>query len=115
MGDIYRSSDMLISLSTEAEGFGLPVLEAMACGIPTILSKIPSHVSFDGPVDYALFADSQPDVLSEAIQKMCLDAELRHRLSNRGLAVAEKFSSEALLTRLINAFEDIRSRRTRSG
>jgi glycosyltransferase involved in cell wall biosynthesis len=115
MGEIYRSSDMLISLSTEAEGFGLPVLEAMACGIPTILSTIPSHLSFDEPVDYALFADSQPDALSDAIQNMCEDKWLRLRLSVRGLTVAKKFTPEALLTRLINAFEAIRSRRKRSG
>jgi glycosyltransferase involved in cell wall biosynthesis len=111
MGAIYRSSDMLVSLSTEAEGFGLPVLEAMACGIPTILSTIPSHISFDEPVDYALFADSQPDRLSEAIQDMCENKSLRLRLSVRGLEVAKKFTPETLLTRLLNAFEDIRSQR----
>jgi glycosyltransferase involved in cell wall biosynthesis len=111
MGYIYRSSDMLISLSTEAEGFGLPVLEAMACGVPTILSRIPSHLDFDHPLDYALFVDSQPEALSEAIQNMCENASLRLRLLDRGLAVAEKFTSEALLTRLINAFGDIISRK----
>jgi glycosyltransferase involved in cell wall biosynthesis len=110
MGDIYRSSDMLISLSTDAEGFGLPVLEAMACGVPTILSRIPSHLDFDTPPDYALFVDSQPEALSEAIQKMCDNARVRLRLANRGLAIAEKFTSGALLTRLINAFGDIISR-----
>ncbi|OGW37410.1 MAG: hypothetical protein A2Y97_01750 [Nitrospirae bacterium RBG_13_39_12] len=111
MGDIYRSSDMLISLSTEAEGFGLPVLEAMACGVPTILSRIPSHLGFDEPLDYALFVDSEPPALSEAIQKMYEDAGLRLRLSNRGLSVAEKFTPETLLTRLVNAFGDIISRK----
>lgn len=110
MGRIYRSSDMLISLSMDTEGFGLPVLEAMACGIPTILSRIPSHLSFDDPVDYALFVDSQPEALSEAIQKICEDPRLRLSLSNRGLAVAEKYTPEALLDRLIDAFRCIISR-----
>lgn len=107
MGDIYRSSDMLMSLSTEAEGFGLPVLEAMACGVPTILSKIPSHLGFDEPPDYALFVDSNPEALSEAIRKMCKDERLRFRLLKRGLTVAGKFTGAALLTGLINAFERI--------
>lgn len=111
MGRIYRSSDMLVSLSTDAEGFGLPVLEAMACGIPTILSRIPSHLGFDEPPDYALFVDSEPEALSEAVQKMCKDTDLRIRLLSRGLEVAEKFDSGALSKRLINAFEDIISRK----
>lgn len=109
MGDIYRSSDMLVSLSTEAEGFGLPVLEAMACGVPTILSRIPSHCGFDDHLDCAFFVDSQPEALSDALQEMCQNLKLRHRLSDRGLSVAVKFTPEALLTRLINAFEDILS------
>jgi len=107
MGVIYRSSDMLISLSTEAEGFGMPVLEAMACGVPTILSRIPSHLGFDDPHDYALFVDSQPEALSEAVWRMCHDASLRLRLANRGLAVADKFIPGTLLARLINAFGSI--------
>lgn len=111
MGNIYRSSDMLIALSTDAEGFGLPALEAMACGVPAILSRIPSNLAFDAPHDYALFVDSQPEALSEAIQKIYGDDRLRVRLSKRGLTVAEKFTNEALLTRLINAFERIISSR----
>lgn len=107
IGDIYRSSDMLVALSTDAEGFGLPVLEAMACGVPTILSRIPSYLGLDEPQDYALFVDSEPEALSEAIQKLCTDKKLRLGLSKRGLTVAEKFTGEALLTRLINAFERI--------
>ncbi|MEW6585928.1 MAG: glycosyltransferase [Nitrospirota bacterium] len=46
MGEIYRKADLLVSMSKECEGFGLPALEAMACGIPTILSRISSHTGF---------------------------------------------------------------------
>jgi len=113
MGDIYRSSDMLVALSTDAEGFGLPVLEAMACGVPAILSRIPSYLGLDAPQDYALFVDSEPEALSEAIQELCRNRKLRLGLSRRGLAVAKNFSREVLLTRLINAFEQIISHRRR--
>lgn len=112
MGDIYRSSDILVALSTDAEGFGLPVLEAMACGLPTILSKIPSYLGLDEPRDYALFVDSEPESLSAAIQTLCRDARLRLRLSRRGITVARKFTGEALLKRLVNAFEQIISHRS---
>lgn len=110
MGKIYRTADLFISVSKEAEGFGLPALEAMGCGVPAILSRISSYTSFDDRLDYALFVHSQPEAISEAIKKMFRDRDLRLNLSNRGLEVAAKFTAEALLTRLINAFEDIISR-----
>ncbi|HXX53551.1 MAG TPA: glycosyltransferase [Thermodesulfovibrionales bacterium] len=111
MGRLYRSSDILIALSTEAEGFGLPVLEAMACGVSTILSRIPSYLSFDTTPDYSLFVDSQPEMLSEAIKKIRGDKKLQVLLSKRGLEVAEKFNEKALLTGLVSAFDSIISQK----
>jgi glycosyltransferase involved in cell wall biosynthesis len=110
MGDIYRDSDILISLSSPDEGFGLPALEAMACGVPAILSRIPSYMSLDEPLDYALFADFGAETVSDAIVKLCADAVCRRRLSVRGLEVADKFTKEAVLSRLKAAFEDILSK-----
>jgi glycosyltransferase involved in cell wall biosynthesis len=111
MGEIYRNSDLFISVSKEAEGFGLPAIEAMGCGIPVILSRISSYTSFDDRPDYAFFVDSQPGAVSEAIKKIYRDTDLRLRLSKRGLEVSEKFDSATLLKRLINAFESIISRK----
>ncbi len=107
MGEFYRNADLLISMSKEAEGFGLPPLEAMASGVPTILSKVPSHLSYDESGDYALFVESTPEALSDAIVAVCRNSELRKRLSKRGLSVAEKFTREAVLTRLESAIRDI--------
>ena len=110
MGKIYRDADVLISMSKEAEGFGLPPLEAMACGIPTILSRIPSHFSYDDPQDYAVFAESDPDLLSEVILSVFRNSEVRRRIVQRGLLVAEKFTREAVVSRLTKAFNDIIAR-----
>lgn len=110
MGDIYRASDIFISMSTEAEGFGLPALEAMACGVPAILSKIPSHLGFDESHDYAIFVESSSEGVSEAILHLFEDADIRRRLSKKGLSVAGKFTREAVLSRLTKAFDKIISR-----
>ena len=108
MGTIYKNADLLISMSKEAEGFGLPALEAMGCGIPTILSNISSFISFDEPLDYALFIEpSDTEALAEAISKLFHDSVLRERLARRGLLVAEKFTKEKVVHRLENAFEKI--------
>lgn len=110
MGAFYRNADILISMSKEAEGFGLPALEAMASGVPTILSRISSHMSYDAPPDYAVFVESSPEELAKAIVTVCGNGDLREMLSKRGLAVAERFTRETVLSRLDIAFKQIISR-----
>ncbi|MFA6053907.1 MAG: glycosyltransferase family 4 protein [Thermodesulfovibrionales bacterium] len=110
MGKIYRKADVLISMSNEAEGFGLPPLEAMASGIPTILSKISSHLVYDDPQDYAVFSEFDPEALSEVILSVFRNSELRDRISKRGLLVADKYTRESVVSRLDRAFNDIVSR-----
>lgn len=108
MGEIYRDADLLVSVSKEAEGFGLPALEAMACGVPVILSSIPSYRSFDAKQDYALFVEpSDTEALADAIVKLANDISLRDRLSRRGLEVAGKFTGEKARQRLTAAMEEI--------
>jgi len=115
MGKIYRNADVLISMSKESEGFGLPPLEAMASGIPTILSRISSHLAYDDTQDYAVFAESDPDSLSEVILSVFGDSDLRQRIVKRGLLVADKFTKEAVVSRLTRAFHDIVSRSKLAG
>ena len=111
MGDLYRSADIFISTSRDAEGFGLPALEAMACGVPTILSKISSYSSFDGPQDYALFVEPSDHVaVAEAINEIFHNRQLQEKLIRRGSEVAGKFSREEVTERLIAAFKRIKDR-----
>lgn len=108
MGDLYRNADLLISVSKDAEGFGLPALEAMGCGVPTILSKISSYTAFGETQDYALFVEPlNYESLSEAIVMLFHDRPMRERLIQQGLAVAGKYSKEAVVMRLKTAFETI--------
>ena len=73
------------------EGFGLPPLEAMACGTPVIASKescIPEVLE-----DAALYFDPY-DIkdISMAIQKISSDLDLRTELSKKGIAQAQKYN-----------------------
>jgi glycosyltransferase involved in cell wall biosynthesis/SAM-dependent methyltransferase len=111
MGEIYRDSDLLVSVSKEAEGFGLPALEAMGSGVPVVLSRIPSYTSFDENRDYALFVEPwDAKALAAAVVKLHSDGELRARLAQRGLEVAERFTKESVVERLLAAFEEIYDR-----
>lgn len=111
IGEIYRGADLLISMSKKEEGFGLPPLEAMGCGIPAVLSRIPSHLSYADPQDYAIFVESDPEAVSGAILAVWESGELRERLRRRGLSVAERFTKESVLLRLTGAFSEIVSYR----
>ena len=73
------------------EGFGLPPLEAMACGCPVIVSNAASLPEVCG--DAALYFDPhRPENIAAKIQQLMGDSALRERLKQKGLERAEKFS-----------------------
>ncbi|WP_425614477.1 glycosyltransferase family 4 protein [Anatilimnocola sp. NA78] len=73
------------------EGFGLPVLEAMACGVPVICSNSTSLPEVAG--DAALLVDPlQIESIAAAMQQLANDASLRDQLRQRGWERAKLFS-----------------------
>jgi len=87
---LYGAVDVFVFPSLY-EGFGLPVLEAMACGTPVVASNV---ASLPEVVDDAGFLVDPMDVnaLADAIQKLLTDVELREDLRRRGLMRAKEFS-----------------------
>ncbi|MDQ2921612.1 MAG: glycosyltransferase family 4 protein [Acidobacteriota bacterium] len=82
------------------EGFGLPPLEAMACGAPVISSRIPSITEVLGAAAH-LVSPADVDALSQSIIELWENSDQRQRLSKAGQALAAEFSWErtARLTR----------------
>ena len=75
------------------EGFGLPVLEAMACGTPVACSATSSLPEVAGEAAL-LFDPTQVEAIREALHRLTTDAELRAALTERGLEQARRFSWE---------------------
>jgi len=86
------------------EGFGLPVLEAMACGAPVITSRTSSLPEVAG--DAALYIDPyRVEELAGALRRLTHDDALRARLSAAGLEQAARFSWEETARQTLRAYE----------
>ena len=110
MASIYLRSDLAVVPSLEGEGFGLPAIEAMACGLPVILTKIHSFLSFDDVKDYAYFISPRsPQEIAQAIIQICQNPELATMLRKRARQVAEGFTIEKTKEHLLRAISSLAS------
>jgi len=88
------------------EGFGLPALEAMACGTPVVVSRagaLPEVVGDAG----LLFEPRSAESLAAELRRLLADESLQKSLSARGLARAAQFSWRASARAAIEVFEEV--------
>ena len=89
---LYRGAEALLFPSLY-EGFGFPVLEAMACGIPVVTANVTAMPETAG--DAALLVDpTSVEEIAEAAKRIVSDTSLRQRLREGGLKRSAQFSWE---------------------
>jgi glycosyltransferase involved in cell wall biosynthesis len=98
---LYRGAIALVMPSRE-EGFGLPALEAMACGCAVVTSNAEALLEITG--DAALHADASIDALADAMQRVASDTALRTALAQRGLHRAKNFTWTRCAERTCDAY-----------
>lgn len=99
---LYSGADLFVYPSLY-EGFGIPPLEAMACGVPTISSKVSSLPEVVGGAGI-LVDPYDVEELAQSIHKVLTDEELREQLRQKGVRKAQEFSSEKLAKEMLKTY-----------
>jgi glycosyltransferase involved in cell wall biosynthesis len=97
---------MVFAFPSLDEGFGMPVLEAMAAGTPVVTSSRSALPEVAG--EAALFADPEDaGALAHALQRVTEDEDLRLRLSRLGVERARLFTWEKAVQETWNVYKDL--------
>lgn len=108
MANLYRGTDIFISSSLEVEGFGLPAMEALASGLPSILTEISSYKNFDQKRDFAYFVPPRrPDKIVEGVLALIERDKLRENCINNGLRVARHYTLAITREHLLNFMKEM--------
>ncbi|NIN63592.1 MAG: glycosyltransferase [Anaerolineae bacterium] len=98
----YNSFDVLM-LPSEWEGFGLPILEAQACGVPVIIRRdahIPPEVS-----RHCVLSDSVMDA-ADRICELLTDSTLRKTVIEKGLEYSQQFTWSRVIDETLAVYEE---------
>src|SRR5262249_13805668 len=90
MPTLYRGAGLFVLLS-HYEGFGFTVLEAMGCGVPSVISNLASLPEIAGDAAIAVERDD-PEATADALYRGLADSVLRAGLIARGLNQAARFT-----------------------
>lgn len=102
---LYNRAQALVFPSLY-EGFGLPVLEAMACGCPVLCSNATSLPEVAG--DAAVFFDPKDDdAIAQTMRRIIEDNDLRRSLSERGIRRAALFDWHKMVVETVLAYREI--------
>lgn len=88
------------------EGFGLPPLEAMACGVPVIASEVSSLPEVVGDTGL-LINPHDAEAVAQAIQRLITDPGARQHLAQKALARSGEFTWEKCVAQTIDAYRQV--------
>jgi len=89
----YLGGALVVAYPSYGEGFGLPVLEAMACGAPVLTTPRLSLPEVGG--DAVAYTEADSDSIAEGLTQLVDDKDRRHQLSELAVARAAEFTWEA--------------------
>jgi glycosyltransferase involved in cell wall biosynthesis len=103
---VYAAATVFV-FPSRYEGFGLPVLEAMACGAPVVTTNAASIPELAGPAAFQLDPNDTKHIAASII-RLCTEEESNDEMIERGLAQVEKFSWDKTARQTLEAYRDVR-------
>lgn len=100
---LYTLAD-IFAYPSHYEGFGIPVIEAMACGTPVVCADNSSLPEVAGHAAQLVPA-TDTDALAEALQRLATDTELRDQAIDKGFLQAQRFSWPTAANRLLTVYQ----------
>ncbi len=105
--NLYRNCDLFVSSSWK-EGFGLPPLEAMACGAPVVATDSGGIQQYAQDGENCLVVPiKQPAKLAAAISRVLTSADLAQHLSQNGLATAAQYDWPTAVDRFESTLQSL--------
>lgn len=101
---VYSAATVFVYPS-RYEGFGLPVLEAMACGTPVVTTNAASLPEIAGPAAFQLDPDDTKHIAAPII-RLCTEESFNDEMIERGFGQVEKFSWEKTARETLKAYQE---------
>jgi glycosyltransferase involved in cell wall biosynthesis len=105
LASLYSAAETF-AFPSHYEGFGLPVLEAMACGTPVVASRASSLPEIVGDAGMQVDPD-EPERLASALELLALNPEMRADFRDRGIARAATFTWEAAAQIMVDVYHKV--------
>jgi glycosyltransferase involved in cell wall biosynthesis len=102
---VYNLSSLFV-YPTRYEGFGLPALEAMACGVPVITTNVSSMPEIVGDAGFLVEPDSE-ESLKQAMAEVLADPGLSAEMAARGLERAKQFTWERTARETLRVYQHV--------
>jgi glycosyltransferase involved in cell wall biosynthesis len=105
---LYRNAAAFVFPSLH-EGFGLPVLEALACGTPTLISNDPALLEVSGPEMAVVINPYSVEDIAAGLYRLLTDAPLTETLRMRGPLHARQYSWEQSATQTLKLYQEVQA------